>query len=818
MQNTPIRSPSPKTIDEEHHALSPQHTIDPHIEIGDKYTFLDDDDFSNDDEEDSEEEEEGDDENDNIVKDTIDDVTNDDDDQEDDEDDEDEEEFEQVQNFEPEIDESVEQPISRKLTREDAESIVGGESIEQVYQENKLENEKHIKHPKADPNKPTEDQDIKVGDNSFDAYKMKNYNPSQKVFSFSLPFGGLESIRNDLSKKLQNFKIDVPFVNNNHEEENNRKSFQRDIELRLERQQSISTVDEANYFKNFKGTDAGRLRAVKHTISSNLGEIIPHKKKSENDYESIYDRIDGNIVIMGGYRGSILRDTKTKKRVWIPLKAGFHLKKIDLLLGPNKEDELNAEEKLYPDGVLKNVGPIDICKKLIKKLDSNPKVNIKEFGYDWRLGGDYVTNKLEKFLTQIYEETGKPTLVIAHSMGGIMAHGTMQKNPKLFRSIIYVGSPSECLNILGPIRFGDSVILSDKILTFETNFMMRSSFLFLPLSGETFYNKTTKENYKIDFFNPDSWVEYNLNPLVSEKRKQAAELQQQKKKISSQSTSGSVSSLTNGSIDHNIFKKSTSPSSSISLNSSSTFPSINSISSTFSKLYRSSSLKKNSKSNGTNLSSSSSTTMNNPSSSPPTTSPLTSTKQTTEPENQAIPEQEHFSFSFADSYRYLSETLESTKKFVKSLEFDPNKQTEYPPMAIVYGNTIPSVRGSVVTSRQDIKDGNYYEFFYGHGDGVIHQKWLMPEKKGFRYYDKSTGQGEIVGKFSSSCAHVNLLTDFDAIGKGLNAVFEAEKFWEKKKMIQKLAMKKVQQEGEEEENIVKNNNVEVRNEGLGVGA
>ncbi|KAI5957107.1 hypothetical protein KGF54_000035 [Candida jiufengensis] len=771
---SPLRSPSPRNIDEEndhHYALSPQHTIDPHIEIGDKYTFLDDDDFSNDEEEDTQESEETSENKKSSIIESLDDDLDDD------------EEFEEVKNFEPEIEEKVE-PLRKKLTREDAESIVGGESIESVYKENQKEH--NVDHPQADPNKPTEDQEMKVGDNSFSGYKMKNYNPSQKVFSFSLPFGGLESIRNDLSRKLQNLKIDVPFVGN-HEDEEIRKNLQKNVELRLERQQSISTTDEENYFKNFKGTDAGRLRAVKHTITSNLGDIIPHKKKDLKDYESIYDRIDGNIVIMGGYRGSILRDTKTKKRIWIPLKAGFHLKKIDLLLGPNKEDELNAEEKLYPDGILKNVGPIDICKKLIKKLDSNPNVNIKEFGYDWRLGGDYVSSKLEKFLSDIYEETGKPTLVIAHSMGGLMAHGTMQKNPKLFRSIIYVGSPSECLNILGPIRFGDSVILSDKILTFETNFMMRSSFVFLPLNGETFYNKNTKEHYVIDFFNPDNWVEYNLNPLVAEKRKIAAENAEKQKKLLSTSTSGSLSSLNHNSnhnsVDSQIGKKSSSPSSSLSLVSNSTFPSINSISSTFSKIYRSSSLKKNSKTSN-NLSSP-------PSSSPPTTSPLTSTNSNpNNPNDQAVPEQEHYSFSFADSYRYLTETLESTKEYVLSLNHDPQKAAEYPPMAIVYGNTIPSVRGSVVTSRQDIKDGNYYEFFYGHGDGVIHQKWLMPEKKGFTFYDNSTGKGEIVGKFASPAAHVNLLTDFDAIGKGLNAVFEAEKFWEKKKMIQKLEMKK----------------------------
>ncbi|CAI5756076.1 unnamed protein product [Candida verbasci] len=643
--------------------LSPQHTIDYRSDTEDQYIYLDDDELSID------EEDEGD-------------------------------ENEEIKQFNPKS--TSNQSISRKLTRTDAESIVGGESFKNFIKESQ---ESLTSHPVADPNLTTEQQEIKVDANDLD---INNYNSSQKVFSFSLPFGGLESIRSNLARQLHNLKFDSLPFGNHHD---NDKELEENIRLQLSKQETINTIDEANYFKNFQGTDNGRLRAVKHSLSTNLNEIIPHKKKDFiKPYESIYERIEGNIVIMGGYRGSILRDSKTHKRVWIPIKAGFNLRKINLLLGPNQIDELNAQDKIYADGVLKNIGPIDICKKLIKKLEANPKVNLKEFGYDWRLSGNVVSKQLEIFLSKIYEETGKPTLVIAHSMGGLMVHGTLQRNPKLFRSIVYVGSPSECLNILGPIRFGDSVLLSDKILTFEANFMMRSSFIFLPLSGRVFYNKETKEHYDIDFFDPNNWVEYNLNPLVSSKRKQLEE----------------------------------SKSFSNSLNSVSTF---SSLSTKFNKIYRSAPIIRSR-----------------------STSPMTREFNLDEEEGK-------FSYSFADSFRYLSETLKSTKEYVLSLEYDTNLESEYPPMAIVYGNKIPSVRGSVVRSRQDIKDGNYYEFFYGHGDGVIHQKWLMPERKGFNHFNAIDGTGQIVGKFASESAHVTLMTDFDTMGKALDAVFEAEKNW-----------------------------------------
>ncbi|EGW33844.1 uncharacterized protein SPAPADRAFT_147975 [Spathaspora passalidarum NRRL Y-27907] len=624
-------------------------------------------------------------------------------------------------------DEDDHTPLSRQMSgmsTTEAASIVGGKSIETVYKE---QHQADASHPIANNMKASSEQRFKASDSTFEDDNIKKYDTSQKVFSFSLPLGGLSNLTTSLFKPFQSLKLDL------HNDE--RANLEREIELKLARQQSISTVDEAKYFRDFKGTDRGRFRAVKSSLTNNLNEILPDfiKREEQEPWESIYDRIEGNIVIMGGYRGSILRDAKTKKRLWIPLKAGFNLRKIDLLLGPNKSDELEAEKKIYPDGMLTNIGPIDISKKLIKKLQANPKVNLKEFGYDWRLGGDYVSKKLEEFLQKIYDETGKPTLVIAHSMGGLMVTGTVQRNPKLFRSVIYVGSPSECLNILGPIRFGDSVMFSDKILTYETNFMMRSSFIFLPLSGNVFYNKETKEPYNIDYFNADNWVEYNLNPLVAKSRKIAEEMGSMKRTSSN---------------DSSLF-----------------FPAINQIGIRLNRMYRS-------KTTSTFLH----------------TGELNSTPIAIS-HSQSTENTVKYSFTFSEAYEYLKRTLAETKEYLLSLDYRPELAAEYPPMAIVYGNSIPSVRGSSVRSRQDIKDGNYYEFFYGHGDGVVHQRWLMPERKGFAHYDPATGEGEIVGKFASPAGHVNLMTDFKAMGQALDAVFEAEKVWAIKKLRSRRVMK-----------------------------
>lgn len=628
----------------------------------------------------------------------------------------------------------------RRMPRSDADSIVGGESITDVYEG---------KHTVSDKNKTSGEQDVHTSGKAKDTISHPDYNASQKVFSFSLPFGGLTNIRSNLYKQFQAFKQDpIPHVHNHD-------PIRHEIGTKLQRQQSVSTLDEANYFKDFKGVYDVRFRAVKHSVAANLNEMLPDfilSNKKGKEYETIYNEIDGNIVLLGGYRGSVLRETKTNKRVWIPFKAGFNLRKINLLLGPTKEDELNASRYIYPDGVLKNVGPVDICKKLLKKLSHNPKTNVKDFGYDWRLSGSIIAEQFEKFLEEIYNLTGKPTLVIAHSMGGMIAHSAMQKNPKLFRSIIYVGVPSECLNVLGPIRFGDSVLFSDKILTPETNFMMRSSFNFLPPSGRAFVNRDTKEFYDLDYFDPETWVEYNLNPLVAKSRKL-----QEMSRISSPVSDDIASSSTL-----------------VTSDSGYSFPIINSLGSKLLN-YRTRSISRKHKPNSVNTGCESTSPSNPSISSPRLLSP------SPDPSN----EEEHYFISFTQAYEYLKETLKSTKEFILGLNFQEELAAEYPPLAVVYGNRVPSVRGSTVRDIDDIKEGNYYEFYYGHGDGVIHQKWLMPENKGFQFYDEATGEGEIVGKFSSSCGHVNLMTDFKAMGYALSAVWQAEQIWEEKKAKQK---------------------------------
>lgn len=77
--------------------------------------------------------------------------------------------------------------------------------------------------------------------------------------------------------------------------------------------------------------------------SSEEDEAAPQGEKEVKD--DPLKRLTGNIVVLGGYRGSILRDAKTLKRIWIPLRVGFGLRKPDLAIGLT--DEVRSLQQVH---------------------------------------------------------------------------------------------------------------------------------------------------------------------------------------------------------------------------------------------------------------------------------------------------------------------------------------------------------------------------------------------------------------------------------------------------------------------------------------
>ncbi len=201
-----------------------------------------------------------------------------------------------------------------------------------------------------------------------------------------------------------------------------------------------------------------------------LGPNPSETSSKRNDVGSLgraMEALTGDIVVLGGYRGSILRSAKPPHRqLWIPVKVGLNLRKADLEVGLSPEDEENMEDRIIPSGMLTHVGPVDISRRLLKRLRGcknakSGRLRVWDYGYDWRLSPHLLSQRFTRFLEGLPsnqdEATNAGATIIAHSLGGLITRHAVNRRPELFAGIVYAGVPRFCVNILGPLRNGDEV-------------------------------------------------------------------------------------------------------------------------------------------------------------------------------------------------------------------------------------------------------------------------------------------------------------------------------------------------------------------------
>ncbi|KAF8542885.1 hypothetical protein BDD12DRAFT_727745 [Trichophaea hybrida] len=431
------------------------------------------------------------------------------------------------------------------------------------------------------------------------------------------------------------------------------------------------------------------------------------------------DTVKGDVVVLGGYRGSILRDAATGRRVWIPLKVGLNLRKVDLEVGLESEDEERAAEKIIPDGMLKSISAVDISRRLIRRLNTGAAEHdrrVHDWGYDWRLSPALIVKRLIEFLETLpcnkpvegedptVRRKGRGALVIAHSLGGLIVRNAMNQRPELFSGVLFAGTPMNCINILGPLKNGDSVLFNSKVFTAQVNFTLRSSYALLPEDGQCFIDKKTGQPLPFNFYSVNSWREYGLSPCVSDVP-QAPPVPPPISPLTRLSNASSVLHSLNPLNDMTKEKEkekekdlSTTPSMGPQLN--------------------------------------------------PTSTPETPTI----PKYLAVP--------------YLTRTLAATLEFRKGLYYNPELEEQYPPMTVLYSKTTPTVRGAKVDGLEGIKRADVYdELVFGAGDGVCLSKAAMLPP-GYR----------CVRKVAVDKGHVSLLGELEGVGRCIEAVVR-ERGW-----------------------------------------
>ncbi|KAF2442804.1 hypothetical protein P171DRAFT_455778 [Karstenula rhodostoma CBS 690.94] len=462
--------------------------------------------------------------------------------------------------------------------------------------------------------------------------------------------------------------------------------------------------------------------------------------------------LEGDVVILGGYRGSILRSAEPPHRqLWVPIKVGLNLRKVDLEIGLHPQDEETMEERIIPGGMLTHIGPVDIAKRLFKRLRASEnardgRLRVHDYGYDWRLSPHLLSRRMIKYLENLpcnqpdVPADKRGAIVVAHSLGGLITRHVINQRPDLVAGVVYAGVPQRCINILGPFRNGDDVLLSSRVLTAQVNFTIRTSYALLPLDGQCFINKHTKEQYRVDFFDPKMWEEHRLSPCIAPAIPVSAPAPSSNLSVSGLLTAmsqalptlpGRKNSMSTPKGDDSNIGSSGSPnSSSVAMRDTAR----NAVDMVAEGGAQASGFE--------------------PKMQTDVAHPLPASTSTI-PHDQAV--------------AYLSRTLAEIKQFKQELDHRPEHTASnvYPPIALIYGKSTPTVYGAKVESREAIKTtAAYDELAFASGDGVVLAKAAMVPQ-GYRVV-----RGGVV---PSERGHVTLLGDLEAVGKCLFAVMGARK-------------------------------------------
>ncbi|KAI0412319.1 hypothetical protein F5X98DRAFT_355152 [Xylaria grammica] len=458
-----------------------------------------------------------------------------------------------------------------------------------------------------------------------------------------------------------------------------------------------------------------------------------------SELDRALDSLVGDVVVMGGYRGSILRSTRTKRQVWVPVKLGLNIRKVNLEVGLEPEDEEKMEDNIYSSGMLQNIGPVDISRRLIRKLRDCEnakagKLRVFDYGYDWRLSPHLLSRKLIDFLRHLPSNQGlgdhqdRGATVIAHSLGGLIARHAVNQRPELFAGVVYAGTPQKCINVLGPLRNGDAVLFNEKVLTAQVNFSLRTSFVFLPEDGFCFINKHTGEEYPVDFYDPQQWVKYAWSPCIepalpayNSRGGPRSSLRELSERLPSPLRSRGNSAAGDTRLPH-----------------------------TSSRTMIAEAVRKVEVSHDRTLA--------------PQIGTLSS-------ESSNAQQQQHNNTSGQRNRNldYLTRTLAEIKRFRAETYYRPQltETNSYPPLAVIYGKDTPTVFAAHVSSREAIACTDAYDdLVFRSGDGVVLAKEAMLPAG----YELVKG-----GRISTDRGHITILGDLESVGKALQAIIKGRR-------------------------------------------
>ena len=187
------------------------------------------------------------------------------------------------------------------------------------------------------------------------------------------------------------------------------------------------------------------------------------------------------VIFVPGIKGSMLE--RNGKTIWLTLSE---------LLGGITTLRYATDDNIHSNGIFDRLTLIPFFLEyrpyyqITAQLACAPKGYV--FWYDWRGKPQQNADDFLHLVDRVITETGEKPSVIAHSMGGLIAHSVVKKHPEKFSSLVYVTvSFNPGIGYLDDLNDGVPTGLNKSLMSKEVIFSQPSSFLLLPHKGSGRY-------------------------------------------------------------------------------------------------------------------------------------------------------------------------------------------------------------------------------------------------------------------------------------------------------------------------------------------
>lgn len=200
------------------------------------------------------------------------------------------------------------------------------------------------------------------------------------------------------------------------------------------------------------------------------------------------------VILVHGIKGSLLE--QNGKRIWLSV--------LDVLYN-TAPLMFHENDGVRPTGIFEKITLIPYLAEYTAYAGIAVKIRSLErgyiFTYDWRGHLDTISDEFGKFVEKVKSETDQKPAIIAHSMGGLVAHGYIKQYPENISKVTYVSVPFRPgIGYFDDVNDGVRVGLNKTLLSKEAVFSDPATYYLLAHKGSNQY-----EGH--DFFEASQWQE-----------------------------------------------------------------------------------------------------------------------------------------------------------------------------------------------------------------------------------------------------------------------------------------------------------------------